>query len=328
MRHVLVLTLLTMTPFFCRAQGQADHRAAVDRVLQQQQEKAAKTNNKSGKPSAGVTQKRSTKQKSPTVRARASTPYRKGQIVSSSQRKAAKFANYEWCGYLLYQESGGRGAADAKPYWGRQLSGPLTSFSSLQVAEHGARLTLEGYNSFKWKLYGASGALVRTGLSSANSASVALHPNEGYRASLVVTCERGCSSALPIIYTTKGSALPASGSAVAQRAPSLTQEPPAAGPAVLAGLWLQRGTFIDNQPVYLEFLAGGKIRTWAGLNGKSYVFSNKRYSLEGKRLTITTVESGDTHTQSGIIENDRVNGHAELPNGSLIPFELIRVGGT
>ena len=91
----------------------------------------------------------------------------------------------------------------------------------------------------------------------------------------------------------------------------------------LNGLWKGTGT-IDGKNIYLEFLPKGSIRTYAGLDGEEYMFSNQKWLLEDNNLVILTQHDGKELKQVGTLKDGKIIGMQELMTGEKIKWVLVR----
>ena len=74
--------------------------------------------------------------------------------------------------------------------------------------------------------------------------------------------------------------------------------------------------------LYLEFLPKGIIRTYAGLDGKEYIFSNHKWLLEDNQLVILSQQKGKELKRIGKLKGTKIVGKEELPSGTKIVWIL------
>jgi len=91
----------------------------------------------------------------------------------------------------------------------------------------------------------------------------------------------------------------------------------------LNGLWKSDGS-IDNKDVYLEFLPKGAIRTFAGLDGKEFIFSNQKWFFENNQIVISSIQNNKELKEIGKLVNGNIVGTQELPSGEKIKWTLRR----
>ncbi len=91
----------------------------------------------------------------------------------------------------------------------------------------------------------------------------------------------------------------------------------------LNGLW-KSDSMIDGKNLYLEFLPKGIIRTYAGLDGKEYIFSNHKWLLEDNQLVILSQQKGKELKQIGKLKGTKIVGTEELSSGTKIVWILKR----
>lgn len=92
----------------------------------------------------------------------------------------------------------------------------------------------------------------------------------------------------------------------------------------LNGLWKDVGS-IDNKSVYIEFLPKGSIRTYAGLDGKEYIFSNHKWYLENNQIIIESEQNGEILKTIGkLVNNSLIKGEQEITKNNKIPWKLER----
>ncbi len=92
----------------------------------------------------------------------------------------------------------------------------------------------------------------------------------------------------------------------------------------LNGLWKDTGK-IDNKNVYIEFLPKGSIRTYAGLDGEKYIFSNQKWYLENNQIIIESNQDGEALKTIGkLVNNSLIKGEQEISKNNKIPWKLER----
>lgn len=93
----------------------------------------------------------------------------------------------------------------------------------------------------------------------------------------------------------------------------------------LNGLWKDTGT-IDNKKVYIEFLPKGSIRTYAGLDGKEYIFSNQKWYFENNQIIIESEQNGNVLKSIGkLINSSLIKGEQEISSDYKTSWKLERV---
>lgn len=94
----------------------------------------------------------------------------------------------------------------------------------------------------------------------------------------------------------------------------------------LIGLWENIGSKINGEKVYEEFLPKGEVRTHAGIDGESWIFSNKKWYFANGHLTIETNQDGKVIIETGTLEGDNeIVGTQSLLGGGTIPWRLRKV---
>lgn len=91
----------------------------------------------------------------------------------------------------------------------------------------------------------------------------------------------------------------------------------------LEGLWKDNGT-LDGENVYIEFLPKGSIRTYAGLDGVEYIFSNQKWFLENNKVVILTTNDKMVLKNIGEFKNGKIIGTQELSTGNNTKWVLER----
>jgi seryl-tRNA synthetase len=91
----------------------------------------------------------------------------------------------------------------------------------------------------------------------------------------------------------------------------------------LEGLWKEDGS-IDGKNVYIEFLPKGSIRTYAGLDGVEYIFSNQKWVIENNKIVILTTNDKKELKNIGEFKNGKIIGTQELSSGGNMKWVLER----
>jgi hypothetical protein len=91
----------------------------------------------------------------------------------------------------------------------------------------------------------------------------------------------------------------------------------------LNGLWKTDGT-INNKNAYIEFLPKGTIRTYEGLDGKSFIASNQKWLLEDNQIIILTEQNDKELKNTGKLINGTILGTREWFSGDKTKWILKR----
>ena len=91
----------------------------------------------------------------------------------------------------------------------------------------------------------------------------------------------------------------------------------------LNGLWKSDG-YIDGKRVYLEFLPKGKIKSFAGVDGEEFIFSNEKWFFEDNQVIIESIQNSKELRKIGKIINGKIVGTEKLTSGKEINWMLER----